>query len=300
MMQDDRTTLVATAIVFVTGAFWGLYWLPVRSLDAAGLGGAWGTVAISAAAALLLLPVVAARGRIAGDASAAGLAALATGGAAFAFYSVGFVHGRVAIIVLLYFLTPVWSALIGRYVMGWPSTGRRMVAIALGLAGLAVMLGANGTVPIPRGAGEWMALIAGILWSVGTTGMRAKSRLAPPEAALVFSTGACVTAVALALALDPLPDPAAIDRPLRAGLTALTTGALWWALSVGGLMWATVRLEPVRVGLLLMAEVLVGAVSAALIAGEAMTVPEIAGGALVLVAGIVDVWPGRRRRQTPT
>ena len=74
---------------------------------------------------------------------------------------------------------------------------------------------------------------------------------------------------------------------------AAATGGIWWALSIASLMWATVRLEPARVGILLMVEVLVGAVTAALIAGEHLAPLEIAGGALVLLSGLLEVWPVR-------
>ena len=51
-MNDARTTILATAIVIATGAFWGVYWIPVRALDGFGLTGAWGTAAIAFAAAI--------------------------------------------------------------------------------------------------------------------------------------------------------------------------------------------------------------------------------------------------------
>ncbi|WP_101068547.1 DMT family transporter [Roseovarius salinarum] len=299
-MQTNRTSLAASLVVLGTGALWGLYWIPVRRLAETALPGAWGTLAIVAAAALLLAPVAAARRRQLAAADRMAVAAVALGGAAFVLYSVAFVHGRVAIVILLFFLTPVWSTLIGRVVMGWPAAPLRLAAIAVGMAGLAVMLGADGGVPLPRGAGEWLALLSGLLWSVATTGIRTKAPLGPGEAAFVFAAGACVGAAALVPLFAPLPagpDPAG----LWAGAGwALAAGGLWWGLSMAGLMWATARLEPARVGILLMTEVLVGAASAAWLADEQMGRAEIAGGALVLVAALLEVWPlPRRRRGTP-
>ena len=154
IMPDRRITLIASGVVFWTGVFWGFYWLPVRSLEEAGLAGAWGTVAITLATLVLLIPVAIRRAPALRRANPVAMVSLAIGGAAFTFYSVGFVHGRVAIIVLLYCLTPVWSALIGRFVMGWPITPKRSLAIVLGLLGLAIMLGSTGEAPIPRGPGE--------------------------------------------------------------------------------------------------------------------------------------------------
>lgn len=293
-MTKDQVATLATTIVFVTGAFWGLYWLPVRALDQMGLTGAWGTVAITSAAVLLLGPLAGRRWRAVLKTDRVALVSIALGGAAFALYSIAFVYGRVAIIILLYFLTPVWSTLIARYVMGWHTPRLRVVAIALGLAGLAVMLSADGTAPLPRSAGEWMGLVSGILWSVATTGIRSKSDLGPVPAAFVFALGAAAAAVAMAPFLEPFP-PQIADVGLASVLgLSLFAGAVWWGLSIVALMWATVRLEPARVGILLMAEVVVGAISAALIAGELLNPTELIGGALVIAAGILEVWPVRR------
>lgn len=293
-MYDARTILVATAIVFGTGAFWGFYWLPVRALTDLGLPGAWGTVAITFAATVVLSPVAFVNWRSYSQSSPVALLSVALGGAAFALYSVGFVYGRVAIIILLYFLTPIWSTLIGRYVMGWATPRLRVLAIAVGLAGLTVMLSANGEVPLPKGVGEWMALLAGLLWSISTTGIRAKSTLRPIEAAFIFAFGATIAALVLAPFLEAWPGRTLLEDLWQILGLAFVTGAIWWVLSIASLMWATVRLEPARVGILLMAEVLVGALSAAVLANEHLTFVEIVGGAMVLCAGILEVWPVRR------
>lgn len=297
-MHYDRVTLLATAIVVGTGALWGFYWLPVRSLNVMGLPGAWGTVAITLAATVVLSPIAFTGRRKFASSNRAALISVALGGAAFALYSVGFVYGRVAIIILLYFLTPVWSTLIGRYVMGWHTPRLRILAIGVGLAGLAAMLSADGDLPLPRGAGEWMALSAGMLWSVATTGIRARSDLGPVEAAFIFALGATAAALVLAPFLEPWPGGVLTED--LGGIIGLTfaTGGLWWVLSIAGLMWATVRLEPARVGILLMTEVVVGAASAAMLAGEHLDRLEIVGGVLVLCASVLEVWPARRRFPT--
>lgn len=292
-MRRDRVTLLASTLVFATGAFWGLYWLPVRRLAERGLAGAWGTLAIAGAAVVLLSPLAAMRRRAIARADRLALASVALGGAAFALYSVSFVYGRVAVVILLYFMTPVWSTLIGRYLMGWKPSRMRVAAVAVGLVGLVVMLSAGGDVPLPRGTGEWMALLAGLLWSVATTGMRVRSDLAPVEAAFVFACGATLAALLLVPALGPSSGGASLDNVGEALTVALVAGGLWWAVSIGALLWATVRLEPARVGILLMAEVLAGAGSAALVAGERLRALEVAGGTLVLLAGVLEVWPSR-------
>ncbi len=289
-MSRNSVTLVASAITLGTGLFWGAYWLPVRALAEMGLGGAWGTLAITLAAAAALSPFALAGRRRLAAADPLGLAAIALGGAAFALYSVGFLYGRVAIIILLWFLSPVWSTLIGRYVMGWPTPPLRLAAIVVGLAGLAVMLGAGGQAPLPRSLGEWMSLVGGILWSFSTTGIRTKSDIDPVSAAFVFAVGATVATLLLAPLLAPSPALAVADAAKAAGV-ALATGGLWWGASMAGLMWAAMRLDPARVAILLMTEVLAGALSAAFLADERLQNAEMLGGALVLCAGVLEIWP---------
>lgn len=288
-MREGQVILLASAITLFTGAFWGLYWLPVRALDARGLAGAWGTVGITLAAIAVLGPFAWQRRHEIAATAPIALASIALGGGAFALYSIGFVYGRVALVILLWFLTPVWSTLIARFVMGWPTPRLRLYAIALGLAGLALMLGAGGGVPLPRDLGEWMTLAGGVLWAIATTGIRATSQLSPAPSAFVFSLGAALASLILAPILAPLPSE--IARLSGTVMLTLGTGAIWWGLSLAALMWATVRLEPARVGILLMTEVVVGAASAALLAHEMLSPLELAGGLLVLGAGVLEMWP---------
>ena len=289
MAGQDTTR--ASAAVLLAGILWGFYWMPVRHLEEAGLSGAWGTLAIVVIAALGLLPLVILRPKVLLQADRAALFYIALGGGSFVLYSTAIVYGRVALVILLFFLTPVWSVLIGRLVLGWPTPRLRLLAILFGLLGLGIMLGADGTLPRPEGLGEWMALLSGLLWAIASTGMKVRPAVPAIHASFVFACGALLTALCLA----PL-----LSAPPEVGVTALgwavPAGLIWWALCLTGLMWATTRLDPPRVGILLMSEVLVGTLSAALLASEPLGAVEIFGGALVLAAAVLEVWPVRARR----
>jgi drug/metabolite transporter (DMT)-like permease len=284
------TTFMASAIVLATGVFWGIYWFPVRAIAELGLDGAWGTGAITLAAMLFLLPFALAKKSTLRDANLVGIASIALGGAAFALYSIGFLYGKVALVVLLWFFSPVWSVLIAKYVLRRHVPKLRLIAIAVGLAGLFIMLGGDGAVPIPGSLGEWMAFVGGFIWALATSGMRLKSQVPPAPAAFLFALGATVTSFIFAPFLEPVPTVALSDlSPLT--VNVLLTGVLWWGASIAALMWATVRLDPARVGILLMTEVIFGAVTAAVFAGESLSPSEMIGGALVILCGLLEVWP---------
>ncbi len=292
-MSDNRAKSLATLIVIGVGILYGIYWFPVRQIEQMGLAGAWGTFAVTMAGALLLLPRVLRRPDDFSGIDPLAIGAVALGGAAFALYSIGFVYGNVAMIILLWFLTPVWSTLIARFVLGWPSTKLRLWAIFTGLAGLAIILGADGQVPLPEGVGEWMALIAGMIWAVATTGIRTRPEIAPIPAGFFFTLGAALTSLAIAPFLTPWVELSRAEYSAALIPIVIGTGGLWWGAAMAALMWAAARLDPARVGILLMAEVLIGTATAAIWAGEAIGMAELIGGALVLTAGVLEVWPAR-------
>ena len=293
-MDQARTSFWATIVVFVIGTSWGVYWLPVREIAALGLSGAWGVLAILTVGFLVLLPF-GWRGRAAlAVSSPVALGSVALCGVAFMLYSVGLLYGRVAIVVILFFLTPVWSTVLGRVLIGGPITRRRVVVLLMGIAGLVMMLGADGTAPIPRNLGEWLGLTSGFLWALSTVGIRVQSTAGPLESAFVLITGAWIGALLLAPVLEPMPALGTLMQPWALIGLVFVAGLFGTAAAMAGIMWAATKLDPARVGILLMAEVFVSAISATLIVGETLCGIEIMGGALVLLAGAVEVWPAKR------
>lgn len=294
MPSQHASRFTGTAVVAV-GALWGLYWLPLRRLDALTTAGPWATLAAVALGCALLAPLAwAGRARLRG-ADRRALASLALGGAAFVLYSNGLLYGQVAVVILLFYLTPIWSTLIARFWLGWPVSWWRYAAIVCGLVGIGLVLrGGHGGLPLPRALGDWLGLASGLLWSIASTGIRVHSRTRPAETNFVFCAGGVAMALVLVVALgaDP-PRVAATARGAALGWTLLI-GGLWWAASLAVFMWATQRLEPARVGILLMSEVLVGAVSAALFAAEPFGPLLAAGAVLVIAAGVLETVPDRR------
>lgn len=285
-------SVLASAVVLLTGIIWGVYWVPVREIAELGLDGAWGTGAITLAAAAFLLPFVLADTAALRGKDVVGILSIALGGAAFALYSIGFLYGKVALVVLLWFFSPVWSVLIARYLFRVQVPVLRLLAIVVGLAGLFIMLGGDGGLPVPANLGEWMAFVGGLIWAFATAGMRLRSDVKPLPSAFLFALGATLTSFATAPFLEPFPTIATGDL-FAVATTALVTAGLWWVLSIAALMWAAVRLDPARLGILLMTEVVFGAATAAIFAGEGLSTSELTGGALVILSGLLEVWPNK-------
>ncbi|MFC0267442.1 DMT family transporter [Kushneria aurantia] len=294
MRSVRQQQYLASALVVLAGSVWGLYWLPIRAISTQFLPGGWGSLAATLMALVVLSPAAL---YYRGDLRRLPLRSLLwllLGGASFMFYSIGLVHGRVATVILLFYLTPVWSTLIARLALRWPVPPLRYAVIVVGLCGLALVLSAEGGLPLPQGVGDWLGLASGVIWALATTGMRLSPMPGAAVSAFVFALGGALAALVLATLMTPWPGlPALAAWPLAAG-QLLLAGGLWWGLAMVALLWATARLDPTRVGILLMSEVLVGVLSAAWLANEPFGALAVLGAVLVITAAALELWPVRR------
>ncbi|HET7313413.1 EamA family transporter [Salinisphaera sp.] len=226
-MSSHRHTGLASLYVLLAGCLWGLYWMPVRALAAAGLAGPLGSLAVATIALLLLFAAMLVwrppRARV----DPLGLLASAAGGAAFMLYSVGLVEGRISSVILLFYLTPVWTTLITALVLRWPVPRLRYAVIAFGLVGLVLVLGAGHGVPLPRQLGGWLGLAAGLLWSVASIGMRIRGEMAPLPGSTVFAAGALIAGLLLWLILPAEPGGVPIRFDIATAGLMLAAALLW-------------------------------------------------------------------------
>ena len=286
-MKHLHLTGPETAIA-VCGAFWGLYWIPIRYLDAHGVSAVWTTLGLFAAGLAFFAPVLAlhppARAVFTPRMIATGLL---TGGS-FVLYSVSIVLTEVVTAILLFYLSPVWATVLGRVLLAERLTGSRLAALGLGLGGLWVVLGGESGVPLPRNAGDWCALTAGVTWAFGSLRVHQDASISPvAHAAALFVGGAVVIATIALLPVMTGPRPVATVE--AAGIVAMVTVVSM--VSVWGILWGTRLVSPGRAGLLLMMEVITGLASAALLAGEPFGTVQVIGSMLIVAAAVVEVVP---------
>ena len=288
----EKTEIQAKLACAIAGAVWGLMWMPLHAMDESGITGAWATVMLYFWPFVLLLPLLVWRWR---RVLRGGFSLQVTGlvtAAALVLYAEALIYTEVIRAILLYYLTPVWSTLLARIFLKEPITLGRSIAIALGFAGILVIFGVDTGIPWPRNFGDWMGLASGIVWAMAAVRMRSDSHNRAIEITTVsFGWGAL-----LALGVAFLPLAAAGPVPGVERVAAV----LPWLLPVVvvvvipgtfAALWGTRLLSPGVVGLLFMTEISVGAVTAALWAGEPFGTREIVGILLISGAGLVESLP---------
>lgn len=275
----------------IVGLLWGLYWLPTRWMQAHGLGPAWMSLIISAVALLGSMPLLL---RDRQQLRHLDAQALFTGlllASSFSLYNVSLVLTTVVNAVLLFYLSPIWSTVLGVWLLGERLRPQRIAALLLGLLGLTVVIGFENGFPVPRQLGDWLALLSGMIWAYGSVRSYSGNAAGITGNVVAFNAGALAASLALIVLLPvaaagALPDAAT----LLATLPVLVLLSLVFVLPTNVVMvWATQRLPAPRVGILLMTEVVAGTFSAALLAGETFGWRQIFGSALIIAAGMLEV-----------
>lgn len=284
---DRRSAIrLASIAVVIGGAFWGLFWVPIRALEALGLTGAWPGLVIYVSALLLVTPFLFSHRLPPKTGFPLALAGLLTG-AAFTFYGVSIVLTDVLRALLFFYLTPVWGTAIGIVLLGERLTLARASAVIMAISGLCVVLGFGEQSAI--NLGDAFAFAAGLFWAIGSYKVFTLPRMPTVHLSASFLLGSIiVTGILLLFGQDILGPQPAFPAPhillpyaLAAGLFAVPMIMLT--------MWPASVLTPGRIGILLMSEVVIGIISAALFAGEAVGHFEAIGAVLIITASLIEV-----------
>jgi drug/metabolite transporter (DMT)-like permease len=284
-----RSNATASIGLVIGGALWGLIWLPLRYLEGLGLPGAWSGLALYVGAALVLLPLWTS-GRFGHTAPLRLLAVcgLFLGGA-FSLYASSLLLTDVVRALLLFYLTPIWGTALGVFFLGETLTRTRVMALLMAVVGLLVVLGIGDTVPLPRNLGDWLALLSGLCWAIGSLKVYQMGSTNTFEQITAFVFGSLVVTVAVMVIA---PDIFVADTSVLMALPILPWGIVMSVYVLPMLfltVWPASLLTPGRVGILLMSDLVVGVISAALFAGEPFGWREGAGSLLIIGAAVVEV-----------
>ena len=288
MFANTSIEARASLAIAFSGMVWGLFWIPLRFMDRAGITDAWATVVFYGIPFVLFIPWMIKNWRriwrCGWSLHAIGMAT----GCSLAFYSDAMLYTEVVRGLVIYYLTPVWSMILARIVLSEEITPPRIVAIVLGISGMLVMFGIDQGLPLPRNIGDWMALIGGLGWAVAAVLLRKDDGSRSMEISALYFFYGLIAAIILALS----PVAGEIEIPRWAAIIDI----LPWSLPIALLVipgayaafWGAPHLNPGVVGLLFMTEISVGAVTAAIWANEPFVLRELIGVSLITLAGLSE------------
>lgn len=275
---------------------WGVSWFPFRQMASHGLHPLWTTCLIYLAIAAVMGLVR--RHAWKGFVAFPGLLVL---GLAAGITNVGFnwavTQGDVVRVVLLFYLMPLWSVLLGWLLLGERPTGGALARVALALTGVVVVLKAPGTDwPVPSSLPDWLGVGAGFSFAVTNIVLR-RLRAAPGESrALAMFCGCTAVAGVAALAGTAF---GAIDSPMLA-----SPGWIGWAALLGTgfivanvcLQYGAPRLAASATSVIMLSEVLFASVSSVALGAATLDSRILMGGALIVLGAL---WSAFARTPVP-
>ena len=279
----------ANVLIVLGGCMWGVYWLPLRHLEGMGFTGASAGIALYTGCLLLLLPFTLGFGAVIRTHLRVLLFSSLLTGAAFSFFTTAVALTDVIRAILLFYLTPAWGTILGLVFLGERLDRARILAVLFAFVGLAVILRGNGGIPIPRNTGDIFALLSGIFWAVGSMGLLKAPEIPARVQVFGFFLGALVLSlITLGIMQEQRGAPISLSwDPIVMGYVLI------YALYMIAMVFLTILpatvLPPARIGVLLMSEVVIGAISAALLSGEVFGAREALGTLLIITAALFEV-----------
>jgi drug/metabolite transporter (DMT)-like permease len=284
---NASTLAIAPVLALLFAAsFWGVVWYPSRILEGMGMHGAWLVLVSYAAAFLVFTPFV--RFSLRGlrrQPWEALMLVLSAGWTNVAFV-LAVLEGEVVRVVLLFYLSPIWTVLLGRWLLHELLDGYTWVMLGLGIGGAAIMLWDPVIEDVPLNRADLLAASAGLAFAVNNVmtrriteiGIRAKTHLA--------WFGVIIIATLFVWFQSPvLPD---VAPSAWAGAIALGIGG--FMLSTLAVVYGVSNMPVQRSAVIMLFELIVGAVSAWLLAAEMISLQEWVGGALIISAAMIAIF----------
>lgn len=285
MPSKFLTQLFPILCLLYSATLWGVIWYPLRLLENAGLQGVWATFILFFSS--LVVGVIPALGRMKEILHHPWLLLLL--GLANGWCNVSFIlaviDGNVVRVLLLFYLSPLWATLLGWFILNESISRFSLGILTLAMIGALTMLWDPALgYPWPQNQNDWLAISSGFAFAVSNVLVRLVQSVSLLGKTVVTWTGVAMVAILwIIVAHVPVPE---ISLPTLMGAVAL---------GVFGMMFMTLALQygvshmPVhRSAVILLFELIAGAVSSLLLTNEVIQPREWLGGALIILTAYLS------------
>ena len=278
--KQDNPLLPVLSLLF-SATLWGLVWYPLRLLEEQGLTGLWSAM-ISYGAILVAFSWVLLRDR---QSLAANIVPLVLMGLSAGWCNVAFImavlDGNVVRVLLLFYLSPFWAVCLGWFMLDERLDGKSLLVFAVAVTGAVIMLWNEAVgVPWPKDEADWLAVSSGFAFALSNVYVRRTQNVS----VLLKSTASWSGVVIVAgswIMLSQAGLPGVTGGVVLAAVVLGLCGFLVMTLSV---LYGVTRMPVHRSAVILLFELVVGAVSALLLTDEVVLLREWIGGAMIVSA----------------
>jgi drug/metabolite transporter (DMT)-like permease len=280
-MTRSNHHILPVLSLLLTASLWGLVWYPLRLLEGQGLSGLWVTLSsYGATLALGLIWLWRNRRDWQYKPLVLGMMMLAVGWCNVAFV-LAILDGTVLRVLLLFYLSPLWALLLGWVLLKEHPGASGLLVFVVALAGAITMLwDPEMGMPWPRDRADWLAVSSGFAFSFANVMVRKCQRVSMQTKSVASWLGVVLVAgIWILIVQEPFP--------LVQASTWLGAVLLGWFGFVGmtvTVIYGVSHMPVHRSAVILLFELVVGAVSSLLLTDERVLLQEWLGGTFIITA----------------
>jgi len=272
---------LAVGCLLFSASMWGLIWYPIRLLEDAGMSAVWSSLVMYLAAGLLVIPVLWRQYHIISQHFKDLMILAVAAGVTNVTFLVALTEGEVMRVMLLFYLSPLWTVLLGRWWLKEKLSLAAVIMLLIAMSGSIVMLW-NEDIgwPWPHGLADWLALTASIAFSINNVQARKLGTVSMSVKTSVVWWGVVITSVLVLLAQQsPIP-----ESSINVWLGAWLLGWIAIVAMTVAVLYGVANMPVYRSSVIMLFELVVAAMATWWLTNEAMSPQEWLGGGLILLA----------------
>ncbi|BCN93071.1 hypothetical protein THMIRHAM_08560 [Thiomicrorhabdus immobilis] len=274
-------------VLVIASFFWGLSWLPLKSLNQMGFDGPLLIFAAYSLLSLVFLPLLIKQRSYLKSHLAAWLIILVLGGGANFAFSYALIYGEIIRVMVLFYLLPLWGVLGGKFLLNEHVDYKGWMAAGLSICGAFLIVGGFKVFESPPTWIDGIALLSGFLFAMNNIAFRAHQDIPMvPKLSALFIGTALLSGLLFFVQGAEMPN----DISLPAWQLLVFYGLVWLLISNYGSQWGVTHLPASRSSIIIIMELVVAVISAVLIANETLSFVEGLGGVLIVTAAVLEAF----------
>ena len=280
--SNNKNSFAVFGLLF-GACFWGVVWYPYRLMQAAGVSGVASSFYSYVIAFMIASAIFAKhwRGLFAQPRSIIWLSLIA--GWTNLAYVIAVIDGQVMRVILLFYLSPLWTLILARFWLKERTNAKGLAAIFFALLGAFIMLydAKSGSI-LPSSQSDWLALSSGIGFAMTNVITRKSAHLTIVAKSFAVWLGVIVMSlIFMPFIGDAFPAPSFFTANHWQIMTLISLVLVLGTLLV---QYGVTQMTATAASVIFLFELVVAAIASYYLAGEVMALNEWMGGILIVAA----------------
>ena len=267
------------------GAFvWGIIWYPYRLMAQAGVSGIYSSFYVFILTVSIALPYFfITKKKVPTWSKDFWLLALVAGYTNIS-YVLAVIDGEVVRVMLLFYLSPVWTIFLAHFMLNEDTQKRHYIAVFISLIGAFIMFWEPGYLIHLDSKSDWLALSSGAGFAITNVMTRKHEHMTINQKALAIWLGVIVVALIFIMFDRNAMPTLDFFRPVDALIMMLIALSLFFSTLL--VQFGVTQIKAVEASSLFLFEIVIAAVSSYFLVGESIALKEWLGGILI-IAGVI-------------